>query len=270
MTASLTRRRTLAITAALTTGLVSLTAQAAAPKKFVLVHGAWHTGAAWRGVSAALAKQGYQTAAITLPGYGPRNGIPSTVTLDDCAKALAEFIRKQPGQVIVVAHSAAGVVVQQAIPQVASKVAEVIFLNAFIVGDGQRLVDSLPPDIQAMYQKIAADNNNVLPVPDPLVRQVLMPGDSKAAQDMVIAQLVPQPYGYYLGKVNAAAFNKAGVRLGFLFAIDDLSLPPGAYRGMMTSLGNFDEYAIPGGHEVIFTDPKAVAAGLIELARRIK
>jgi alpha-beta hydrolase superfamily lysophospholipase len=248
---------------------VALSPAKAAPKHFVLVHGAWHTGAAWNGVIEGLQKRGYTAEVITLPGYGPDNGNPSTATLDDDAAALVALLKKQTAPVILVAHSAGGVVVQQAVPKAADKVAEVVFFDAFLAQDGQRLLDSLPPDIKAAYEKTAAANNNTLPVPAPLVRNVLMPGDSKADQDKVIAQLVTQPYGYYTGKVDAAAFAKTPVKRAFLFAEDDRSLPPGVFKAMVAALGPFDEADIPGGHEVMFTNPDAVAQGLAELAGRV-
>jgi pimeloyl-ACP methyl ester carboxylesterase len=244
-------------------------AQAEAPKHFVLVHGAWHTGAAWSGVVEGLEKRGYTAEAITLPGYGPGNGNPGTTTLDNDAEALVAVLNKQTGPVILVAHSAGGVVVQQAAPKAAGKIAQVVFFDAFLADDGKRLLDSLPPDIKTMYEKAAAENGNTLPVPPDLVRFVLMPQDSKEAQDKVISNLVVQPYGYYTGKVDARAFAAMPVKRAFLFARNDKSLPPGAFRGMAAALGPFDEADIPGGHEVMFTDPDAVAGGLVDLARKL-
>lgn len=244
-------------------------AQADGPRHFVLVHGAWHTGAAWRGVVEGLAKRGYTSDAVTLPGYGPGNGDPATTTLEDDTQALVSILNKRTEPVILVAHSAGGVVVQQAAPRTAGKIAEIVFLDAFLAEDGKQLLDSLPPDIKTMYEKTASENNNTLPVPPDLVRFVLMPEDSKEAQDKVISNLVAQPYGYYTGKVNAKAFAAMPVKRAFLFARDDKSLPPGSFRGMIAAIGPFDEVDIPGGHEVMFTDPDAVAGGLVELARKL-
>lgn len=258
----------LAVAAAITGFAEPATAEP--PTHFVLVHGAWHTGAAWDGVITGLRKRGFTAEAITLPGYGPGQENPSTVTLDDDTAALVALLKKQPAPVILVAHSAGGVVVQQAVPKVAAHVAEVVFFNAFLANDGQRLLDSLPPDIKASYEKTAAANHNTLPVPPDLVRFVLMPGDSHSDQDLVISRLVTQPYGYYTGTVNAAAFAQTPVKRALLYAKDDKSLPPGAFRGMVAALGPFDEVEIPGGHEVMFTNADAVAAGLAELAGRLK
>lgn len=249
--------------------IAAMPAQAEAPKHFILVHGAWHTGAAWDGVIAGLRQRGFTAEAITLPGYGPGNGDPGTATLEDSAAALTALLQRQEKPVIVVAHSAGGVAVQQAVPRAAAKVAQVVFFDAFLADDGKRLLDSLPPDIKAQYEKTAAANGNTLPVPEGLVRHVLMPGDSPAQQDAVIARLVMQPYGYYTGVVDAAGFARAPVRRAFLFARDDRSLPPGAFRGMVATLGPFDEAEIAGGHEVMFTDPDAVAGGLAELAAKV-
>lgn len=253
----------------LSLGIPLPAAHASGPKHFILVHGGWHTGSSWNGVIEELRKRGFTAEAPTLPGYGAGNGNPSTTTLQDCADALLEVLRKQATPVILVAHSAGGVVVQQTVPLIADRVAEVVFLDAFLADDGKRFIDSLPPEIKVQYEKTAAANQNTLPVPDQLVRNLLMPGDTKAQQDNVISNLVTQPYGYYTGSVGATRFANTPLKRAFLFARDDKSLPPGAYKGMVAALGPFEEVDIPGGHEVMFTDPAAVAAGLAELATRL-
>jgi alpha-beta hydrolase superfamily lysophospholipase len=75
---------------------LSTAALRAEPKHFVLVHGAWHTGASWNGVIEGLRKRGYSSEAITLPGYGPGNGDPSTATLADDAAALVAPLGGKP------------------------------------------------------------------------------------------------------------------------------------------------------------------------------
>ena len=255
----------------LLTGVVAPnTASAEASKHFVLVHGAWHTGAAWSGVISGLEKRGYTAEAITLPGNGPGAGDPSTATLADDAAALVALLQTEKAPVIVVGHSAAGAVIEQAVPKVASKIAEVVFFDAFLVPDGKRLLDTLPPDIKAAYEKIAGDNHNTLPVPKDLVRHLLMPDASPAAQNQVLSHLVTEPYGYYTGAVDATAFAAAKVKHGLLLATDDKSLPDGAYKGMVAAFGPFDEVDIRGDHEVMFTDADAVAAGLVKLAEKLK
>lgn len=266
--------KTIMIAAALASLLIGVGApnhaHAEAPKHFVLVHGAWHTGEAWKGVIAGLEKRGYTAEAITLPGNGAGAGDPSTTTLAEDTAALVALLQKEQAPVILVGHSAAGAVIEQAAPKVASKIAEVVFLDAFLVPDGKRLLDTLPPDIKAAYEKTAADNHNTLPVPTDLVRHLLMPDASAAAQDMVLSHLVTEPYGYYTGAVDAGAFAAAKVKHALLLATDDKSLPDGAYKGMVAAFGPFDEVDIPGDHEVMFTTPDVVAAGLVKLAEKLK
>jgi len=51
-----------------------------------------------------------------------------------------------------------------------------------------------------------------------------------------------------------------------VFCQGDASLPPGAFLGMAQGLGRFDLIEIEGGHEALFTQPEAVAQGLIKAA----
>jgi hypothetical protein len=69
-------------------------------------------------------------------------------------------------------------------------------------------------------------------------------------------------------KVSPAAFNKLTIPRTVLFCKDNASLSPGAFLGMAQNLGKFDLLEIPGGHEILFTKPEAVAVAkeLIRIA----
>ena len=128
---------------------------------FVLVHGAWHGAWTWQKVVPELAQQGYCSLAIDLPGHGLNAKFPSSylerplnaanfatevssvasVTVDQCADAVIAAVEQLRSggfeKVIVVAHSAGGIAVTQAVERIPSKVAAVVYLSAFMLDNGQ-------------------------------------------------------------------------------------------------------------------------------------
>lgn len=133
---------------------------------FVLVHGAWHGAWAWQKVIPELAQQGYAALALDLPGHGinaqfpasyftrPLNGANfatevsplATITVDQCADAVLTAIDQLRSggfeKIVVVAHSAGGVAVTQAVERAPGKVAAVVYVSAFMLADGQTVVDT--------------------------------------------------------------------------------------------------------------------------------
>lgn len=255
--------------AAAATAVLSASAVAAQSEHFVLVHGAWHVADAWDGVIAELEKRGYTAEAVRLPGYG-KEADRASVTFDEIETALVNAVSAYDGHVVLVGHSAAGVLLQQAAGKVADKLDAVVFHDAFLVPDGTSLFQALPPDLGKLFAEAAAASpDNSLPVDEGFWRHVLLAGVPEAEASRIIDTMVPQPFSYYTHKLDAASFADVTAPKFVLLATDDASLPPGAWQGMAMWLGDFDTIEIPGGHEVLLTDPAVVADGLTQIADKL-
>src|SRR5678815_4962567 len=110
---------------------------------FVLVHGAWHGGWCWQRVCDRLTARGHRVFAPTLTGVGERSHLSSpTVDLSTHVFDVVNEIRwKDLENVVLVGHSYGGMVISGVAEQVASKIASIVYLDAFVPADGQSLVD---------------------------------------------------------------------------------------------------------------------------------
>lgn len=107
-------------------------------KTYILVHGAWHSAWCWYKVVPLLEAKGHKVIAIDLPGHGKDTTNPSTITLDEYVKKVLAVANEQAGQVILVGHSSGGVVISQAAEELGtSKIATLVYLDAFIPKDGE-------------------------------------------------------------------------------------------------------------------------------------
>ncbi|MCR9121740.1 MAG: alpha/beta hydrolase [Phyllobacteriaceae bacterium] len=263
------KRWTTLLLAGLASAWLAAPAMADDKAHFVLVPGAWHVGAAWQPVMDRLDAQGYTAQALTLPGHG-EDVDRAGVTFADAEAALIEAVRSHDGNVILVGHSAAGVLLQQAAGKVAGQLDAVVFHNAFLIEDGTSLEQNLPPDIAATFRQIAeASGDNSIGVGEDFWRNVLLAGVEEERATEIIDMMVPQPFGFYTHEIDTSSFADVTASKFVLLATDDASLPPGAWAGMAMWLGDATTVEIPGGHEVLLTDPDAVAQGLVTIAESL-
>ena len=235
--------------------------------RFLLLHGAFHVGAAWDGVIAALAEIGFIAEALTFPGHG-RSADRADITFAEYEEALIAALDRQPGPVVLVGHSAAGVVMQTAAPNAASKVAALVFHNAFILEHGRSMIESIPPEIAEKFRAdAAASPDNSLGVDADFVSGVLMAGADAETIDQTLAELVPQPFGYYTHRVDTRSLARMTCPRYVLLASDDASLPREAWLAMAEGLGEHEVFEVPGGHEVLYTEPESLASALAAIAR---
>jgi pimeloyl-ACP methyl ester carboxylesterase len=155
----ITRRRALSMGIGLAAAaeMAPLQSASAEPKKatFVLVHGAWHGGWCWRRVCDRLAAKGHYVVAPTLSGVGershlPPDGIGLSTHIDD---VVGEIKWKDLDGIVLVGHSYGGMVITGVAEQLRDRIAAIVYLDAFIPGDGQSLYDTLhatPPTVKAV------------------------------------------------------------------------------------------------------------------------
>ena len=234
---------------------------------FVLIHGAWHGAWCWEGVIKALEEAGHTAEAPTMPGH-QLDDDRSRIKFDDYVTKIIQTLNRQEAPVVLAGHSSAGFLLQSAAPKAPDKIAHLIFINAFVLPDGKRQFDLVPPEAaEGMTAAAQASPDNCVPVIEDFVRHQLMSGESTEMQDSLIARLVPQPLALFTTPVSTREFENLTLPITVLFCKDDVSLPPGAYLAMAQGLGDFNLIEVEGGHETLFTRPEIIAGALVRALR---
>jgi pimeloyl-ACP methyl ester carboxylesterase len=123
---------------------VPLTLRAETKRRtFVLVHGAWHGGWCWRRVADRLTAKGHYVVAPTLSGVGERSHLKAedidlTTQIED---VVGEIKWKDLDDIVLVGHSYGGMVITGVAEQMHERIAAIVYLDAFMPGDGQALAD---------------------------------------------------------------------------------------------------------------------------------
>jgi len=122
---------------------------------FVLVHGAGMGANCWDRLLPFLDRSAH---AVDLPGRGSRSDVPlESVTLDDCAKAILDDCAGISGDdLVLVAHSFAGVSVPRVMAELAPRLRHVVFLSAVVPPDHTSVLDQIDPAVRDLVRASTA------------------------------------------------------------------------------------------------------------------
>lgn len=237
---------------------------------YVLVHGAWHTGALMEPVAAHLRAMGHQVHCPTLAGNRPGDD-RSKLGLADACQSLVDFLVDQNlSQVRLVGHSYGGMVISKAADAEPARIKRLIYHNAFVPLNGECLNDMVPSHYIGMFDAMNAADPHNLALPPPVWREAFI---NDADEDMAMsayAKLNPQPYKTFTDKIvlntELAAMPMGKSYINFR---QDTALPHSLpwHPRLSEKLGLFRLVEGQGSHEVCFSNPKLLAEKIVEAGR---
>jgi pimeloyl-ACP methyl ester carboxylesterase len=114
---------------------------------FVVAHGAWSAGWAWKKMRPRLRARGHEVFTPTYTGLGERAHLAHPgITLDDHIRdvlAVLEF--EDLNDVVLLGHSYGGMVATGVADRAPQRVRRLVYLDAFAPRDGQALLDLVAP-----------------------------------------------------------------------------------------------------------------------------
>ena len=234
--------------------------------KYVLVHGAWHTGKSLEPVAASIAAGGHKAFTPTIRGNRPED--PKTVGLNEAIDSiLAYLVENDLRDVLLVGHSYGGMVITGAADRVPGRIRRLIYWSAFVPNDGERVIDMIPPSYVTLFNASAAergDGSVVLPLP--VWREAFIndvdPDTARRAYD----SLNPHPLRTLTDRISLRTDpSDMVIPRSYISCTEDISLPH-PYRWhprLSRKLGSFRLIEIPGSHEVCFSNPGRLARAIM-------
>ncbi|HUP10417.1 MAG TPA: alpha/beta hydrolase [Caldimonas sp.] len=144
---------------------------------FVIVHGAWSSAWGFARFRALLRARGHEVHTPTHTGLGERSHLshPGIDLESHVADVLAVLQFEDLRDVVLVAHSYGGMVGTVVADRAADRVAQLIYLDAFVPRDGESCLDLQPPEIRSRALALANEHGDGWRVP-----QNPMPPDTPA------------------------------------------------------------------------------------------
>jgi pimeloyl-ACP methyl ester carboxylesterase len=159
---------------------------------YVLVHGAWHGSWCWKRVRSALQAMGHEVFTPTLTGVAERAHLLSPhIDLDTHINDVGNLIRwEELSDVVLCGHSYGGAVISGVADRIPERIGALVYLDAFVLDNGQSLHDSLPAPMRDMQLEQAAQSGDGWKVP-PIPAEAF--NVNARDRDWVNRQCTPQP-----------------------------------------------------------------------------
>ena len=230
----------------------------------VLVHGGGFDGRCWDLVLPHLTAP---AVAVDLPGRGRRPADLRTVTLADCAEAIAEDVDAAGfDEIVLVGHSLAGCSMPAAVGLLGDRVRHAVFVGCTVPADGTSSFDTLDPEIRAMGREaFATGEPGTL---DPDIAKVVFGNDLDDEQfAWCVERLVPEAPGLVVEPVDLSPLRSAMPRT-WVRTLQDAIVSPEKQLRFAGHVGDCDVVDIDAAHMCMISQPEATAAVLDRIAAR--
>jgi pimeloyl-ACP methyl ester carboxylesterase len=124
---------------------------------FVVAHGAWSAAWAWKKMRPLLRAAGHELWTPTYTGLGERAHLASpTVDLDtQIADVIGMLEMEDLRDVVLIAHRYGGMVATGVADRARERIAQVVYLDAFVPHDGQSLFDLQSAETRTRMRELA-------------------------------------------------------------------------------------------------------------------
>lgn len=229
---------------------------------FVLVHGAGHGGWCWAKVAPRLRAAGHQVHALTLTGVGERAHLlsPDIDLETHIADVLGVLAFEDLSDVILTGHSYGGVVISGVADRAPERVAQLVYLDAIIPGDGDAAADVFP---QFVFDEVRTVDGVELGLwPDPARYGIVDPADQAWAGP----RLTPHPWRSLTQPLrlrDPAALRR--IPRTIVNCTDRLQYVEGVWRERLLDAERVWE--IDTGHDLMISEPARLAEMLLQVAK---
>jgi pimeloyl-ACP methyl ester carboxylesterase len=158
-------------------------------KTFLVAHGAWSAGWSWKKMHPLMSSAGHCLFTPTYTGLGEREHLagPSNDLETHIQDVLGVIKYEGLRDVVLIGHSYGGMVATGVADRAPDRIAQLIYLDAFVPRNGQSLLDLNPPAVRQRMQESAkaGDGWRVPPNPTP-------PDTSEADARWIAERRLPQ------------------------------------------------------------------------------
>lgn len=230
---------------------------------FVLVHGAWHGGWVWERTAPLLRAAGHTVFTPTLTGLSDRaHLLHPSVGLSTHAQDVVALIEAYDlRDVVLVGHSYAGQVVTAVADRIPDRLAQRVYLDAFVGSDGEAAIDLLPDTVAEHWRESAAGPGFGWLVP---VRSLTVLGVTDQEDlDWLTSRLTPHPWLTYTEPLRLTGAADR-VPAAFVECTEWMRVFQ-AQAERAAALG-WPVHHVATGHEAMVTAPKELADTLLALS----
>jgi pimeloyl-ACP methyl ester carboxylesterase len=241
---------------------------------FVLVHPAWHGAWYWERVTPLLQAQGAEVYTPTLTGLGelahlaqPEVGLRTHV--EDVVNVLDH---RDLHNVILVGNSSGGMVITGVADRVPHRIAQLVYLDAFVPGHGQSLLDLLPAERRRVFEEFAKSEGKgwlvprFAPPPWEHILRNMWGVHNDADVQWMLTRLVPTPLRHFAEPVQRTNPASDDLARTYIRCVQFKQLRFDEHAAMARRTPNWRYREMAAPHLTPVTHPQELTALLIDLA----
>jgi pimeloyl-ACP methyl ester carboxylesterase len=227
-------------------------------KTFVLVHGGWHGGWCWSAVAAILRRREHTVFTPTQTGLGERSHLLSpSIDLDLFITDIANvLVWEDLHDVELVGHSFGGITISGVADRMPERIRQLVYLDAFILENGQSTLSMVPPNIASERAKAAQESSGGLSIPPPPPSNFGIVDPTQAAY--VESRLTPHPFGSYTSPLVLAHPVGNSLPVTYIVCTDPIYEPASTSRQWVKEAG-WRTGELATGHDAMVIAPDLLA-----------
>jgi pimeloyl-ACP methyl ester carboxylesterase len=237
---------------------------------FVLVHGAWHGAWCWHEVVPRLEAAGHAVHTPDLPAHGIDETPVEEATLDayvDRVAGTLDAVDDEAGPVILVGHSMGGAVVSLVAERHPEAVDRLVYLTAFLLGDGQTLLDVAQNDAEAVViPNLEVDEERgASMVAEEVLVEAFYADCSEAHVALARRLLRPEPLSVFETPVEVSDDRFGSVPLTYVECTADNAISPTAQAEMRETWPPDEHVSLETSHSAFFAAPDDLTEVLVSV-----
>ena len=181
------------------------------------------------------------------------------------------IVERSLRDIVLVGHSFGGTIICKIAEAIPERIKRLVFLNAFVLKDGDSLMDESPPHYVELFEKLFSESSDgTVMIPFPIWRESFINDADLETAKWTYEQLSPEPYQPCKDKLDLKKFYSLSTPRSFINCTEDTALPPGEWGWhprMSSRLGLHRLVQMPGSHEVMYTNPAGLAEKILEAGR---
>jgi pimeloyl-ACP methyl ester carboxylesterase len=228
---------------------------------FVLVHGGGFDSSCWELLTPLLHED---TTAVDLPGRGATSADLATVSLSDCADAVAAEIRgRDLVDVTLVGHSLAGVTLPRVAARVSDRIRRLVFISCVVPPHGVSVadvLDTLSPTVAEIAARLGGDVVTAAGGLHPDFATAMVCNDMDESQRaFTLAHLVPESLNVISEPADLDGL-RHDIPRTYIRLLRDASITLASQDRMVANLGDAQVVDLDAGHMAMISRPAELAA----------
>lgn len=235
--------------------------------KFILVHGAWHGAWCWEKVVPLLEEAGHEVVTFDLPGHGDDATSIPNVSLQAYTDRIVAELDASDEAVVLVGHSMGGIPLSQAAEARPEKISKLVYLTAFLLKDGQTLLEVAGADVDALVLPNAefSEDQSAAMVKDEALRETFYADCTDEDFERAKERLVWQAVAPFATPVSVSEIS-AGVSKVYIECAGDRAISIACQRAMQQGVGVDEVITMETSHSPFLSAPEELAGNLGRVA----